>query len=214
MGAYPLSSTPKGVSVARELPDYGEACGAHDKAWDLGGLAGRFIEITGGTNGAVLTAAARLILQAQQHDRLAAWIGRRTSTFYPPDFAASGIDLNALPVIRTPDGIRAARAADTLLRSGGFAVVVLDLGRKANIPLSAQSRLAGLAKKHNTALVCLTRNDQKAAPLGPLVCIRAEAHKTRDDFDRFACALRIVKDKRLGAGANHVEVCRGPDGLC
>ena len=30
----------------------------------------------------------------------------------------------------------------------------------------------------------------------------------------FACTARVLKDKRGGPGWRHVEVCRGPDGLC
>ena len=30
----------------------------------------------------------------------------------------------------------------------------------------------------------------------------------------FTCTVRVLKDKRGGPGWRHVEVCRGPDGLC
>ena len=38
-----------------------------------------------------------------------------------------GIDLDALPVVRVPDARAAGRAADHLVRSGGFGLVVIDL---------------------------------------------------------------------------------------
>jgi recombination protein RecA len=164
--------------------------------WRIEALAGRLVEVSGSAPTATLTAAASLILEAQ------------------PDFAASGIDLNALPVIRAPDEKKAWRATDTLLRSGGFAVVVFDLGYETDFPLAVQTRLAGLARKHHTVLLCITRKGRQVPSLGSLVSIRAEVGKRRADFDRFSCELRVVKDKRQGPGWRHSEVCRGPDGLC
>lgn len=182
--------------------------------WRIETLAGRLVEISGSAPTATLTAAASLILEAQRRGELAAWVGARDSIFFPPDFAASGIDLNGLPVIRAPDDKRAWRATDALLRSGGFAVVVIDLGYRADLPLAVQTRLAGLARKHHTVLLCITRKGRQVPSLGSLVSIRAEVGKRRADFDRFACQLRVVKDKRQGPGWGHSEVCRGPDGLC
>ncbi len=182
--------------------------------WRIEALAGRLVEISGSAPTATLTAAASLILEAQRQGELAAWVGARDSIFFPPDFAASGIDLNGLPVIRAADEKRAWRATDALLRSGGFAVVVIDLGYRADLPLDVQTRLAGLARKHHTVLLCITRKGRQVPSLGSLVSIRAEVGKRRADFDRFSCQLRVVKDKRQGPGWGHSEVCRGPDGLC
>src|SRR5690606_34595201 len=72
------------------------------------------------------------------------------------DFAATGIDLSALPVVQVEKGLQAARAAETLLR-GSFALVVLDLGAQRSMTLGVQSRLAGLARRHHSAVVALTR---------------------------------------------------------
>jgi recombination protein RecA len=169
--------------------------------WRIEALAGRLVEISGSAPTATLTAAASLILEAQRQGELAAWVGARDSIFFPPDFAASGIDLNGLPfaasgidlnglpVIRAADEKRAWRATDALLRSGGFAVVVIDLGYRADLPLDVQTRLAGLARKHHTVLLCITRKGRQVPSLG-------------------------FKDKRQGPGWGHSEVCRGPDGLC
>ncbi|MBI4560095.1 MAG: recombinase A [Candidatus Hydrogenedentes bacterium] len=182
--------------------------------WSLDTLAGRLVEVSGGAATAALSASAALILQAQQRGELAAWIGGGGATFFPPDFAASGIDLEALPVVRVADAAQASKVADTLLRSGGFALVVLDLGGKAKLPLAVQTRLVGLAKKHRTALLVITRKNYRESSGGSLASLRGETEKRRAGHDCFLCELRVVKDKRRVPGWRYTEMCRGPDGLC
>ena len=48
------------------------------------------------------------------------------------------------------------------------------------------------------------------APAGP----PAEEGVRRFGSGAFVCTARVLKDKRGGPGWRHVEVCRGPDGLC
>jgi recombination protein RecA len=157
-----------------------------------------------------------LVRDAQLRGEPAAWIGVGGSVFYPPDVAASGIDLEALPVVRAADKRAGARAADHLLRSGGFGVVVMDLGPDHSLHISMQSRLAGLAKKHRTLLLCLTRKDTEAPSIGSLVSIRAEATVEKSGFDRYAWQVHVIKDKRRGPGWRHTSdtLYRGPEGLC
>ncbi len=202
---------PQGVVLARDLVHLSSPA---SEAWGLDRLAGRFVELAGAAATAALTACASLVLETQQRGELAAWIAGTRSTFYPPDFAASGIDVEGLPVIRIGDTRSAARAADTLIRSGSFALIVLDLGSDARFSLGMQSRLTGLAKHHHTTLLSITRTLRRSAPGGSLVSLRAETEKKRVDFDRFACELRVLKDKRRAPGAAQTEICRGPDGLC
>lgn len=186
---------------------------AYDSAWSLDVIAGRFVEITGSAQTAALTTAAGLVWETQRRGEWAAWITGPQSTFLPPDFAASGIDLEALPVVRIQDAKQAWRAADTLLRCGGFALVVLDTGGRSTLPLSIQTRLAGLAKKHHAALLRITRGDADTAR-GSLVSLRGETGKERTPDDAFTCTLHAVKDKQGKPGWVHTEVRRGPDGLC
>ena len=202
----------KGVMVARRLEE--KSLEFSRDAWNLDALAGRFVELSGSAATAALTVSAGLILEAQRQGEAAAWITERGSTFFPPDFAASGIDLEALPVVRVPDAAKGARAADALLRSGGFALVVLDLAAAQRVPQATQSRLAALAKKHHTALVCITRKESRAPSLGPLVSIRGHTHMRRKGFDCFIGEVCIGKDRRRGAGWEHSEVFCGPEGLC
>ncbi len=184
------------------------------RAWNLSSLAGRLTEMSDSGAAPSLTAAAALILQAQQRGEPAAWIGFGNSIFFPPDFAEWGIDLEALPVIRVPDALAASRAADQLLRSGAFGLVVLDLKAEARMHMAIQSRLAALARKHHAALLCLTRKKRGTPSLGPLVSLHGEGTITRTAFSRFDWEIRMVKDKRGAPGWSHMESCRGTDGLC
>jgi len=199
----------KGVLTASRLP---EPTVADD--WRLKTTAGRLVEISSVGNTAALTMAATLVLEAQRSNEPVAWISARDSIFFPPDFAASGIDLEALPVVWIQDVAKAARVTDTLLRSGGFGLVVLDLDNAGKLPMAVQTRLAGLAKRHHAALICLTRRDGRMSNLGSLVSLRGESSKQRKDFNRFHCELQVVKDKRCSATWQHSEICHGPDGLC
>lgn len=183
-------------------------------AWDLSALAGRLVELSGDAASAALTLATGLVAEAQRHSEPAAWIGSRESSFYPPDVAAAGVDLAALVVVWAQGPREMAQASDLLLRSGAFGLVILDFGYTADLPLAEQTRLVGLAKRHATALVCLTQKAKQQPSLGSLVSLRAEAMRTGRRGQRFRCEARVLKDKRHGPGWTHAELCDGPDGLC
>lgn len=191
-------------------------------------LAGRLVELSGEGASAVLTAAIRLILDAQAKAEPAAWIGSDESSFYPPDAAESGVDLATLVVVRLPRNVArsstsgkpmhslpalAAVAAERLLRSGAFGLVILDLGARAALSQPLQSRLLGLAQHHRAAVLCLTEKSEDVASLGSLVSLRAHVSRTWLGGERFECELRVCKDKRRGPVWSEREVCRGPMGL-
>lgn len=207
------------------------------RAWQLSALSGRLCELTGTGRTPLMTLACSLVHQAQQQGQPAAWIAVGDAAFYPPDVAAWGIDLAALPVVRLSTAQDGARAADQLLRSGAFGLVVLDLaslGPQLDLPLPVQTRLAGLVNRHHATLLFLTRggtsqpsarHDRDAQrgrgrgapasrdPLGSLISLRAEGDLRRAEAGRFVCELLVTKDKRHGPGWSHQEVCRGPEGL-
>ena len=182
--------------------------------WSLETLSGRMAELSSSGSSACLSAAVAIILHAQQRGEPAAWVAVGESVFYPPDAAQSGVDLDTLPIIQVKDTRAAARTADKLLRSGAFAVVVLDLGSSHDIRVPVQSRLAGLVKKHHCALLCLTKKKSSDPSIGSLVSLRGETSVKKTAFDQFTWEIRFVKDKRRGPGWVHTGICRGPDGLC
>jgi recombination protein RecA len=181
--------------------------------WALDEVAGRLVEISGSTASAALTLTFGLVREAQQHGEPVGWVTSVDSFFYPPDVARGGTDLSALVVVRLAKVESIPRAGEKLLRSGGFGVVVLDLGA-GDIPMPLQSRLTGLAHRHHSALICLTEKSSAAFSLGSLVSLRAHAEKRRTTDNRFACALRVLKDKRRGPTWHYEELYTGPAGLC
>src|SRR5215475_7854103 len=120
--------------------------------WGIDALRGRLVELSARGATATLTSAIDLVLEVQQADEPVAWVTLGNATFYPPDVAASGVDLAALAVVRVHDVVAAARAAERLLRSGGFGLVVLDLvGSALELPIAHQGRLVTLAQTHDAA---------------------------------------------------------------
>jgi recombination protein RecA len=179
--------------------------------WSLPDLSGRLVELSASADAAQLTAAFGLVLEAQLGGDRAAWVMLEPSSFFPPDAAEGGIDLDALPVVRVPDAHRAGRAADHLVRSGGFGLVVLDLGSEV-LPVAVLTRLLGLARQQDVTVLLLTKKAHDRPSLHSLISLRAEARCERRDGRDTLC-IRVLKDKRGGPGWTHVETCRGPAGL-
>jgi len=207
-----LPAIRKGVELARSVRS----------DWSPAGLAGRLVEVSGSEDSAALTCAFGLVRQAQLTGEPVAWVTVSDESFFPPDVAAGGVDLLALAVVRVPDPGGLARAADQLTRSGGFGLVVLDVG-PLRIPMAALSRLMGLAQKHNTAVLFLTDKPDREPSLGSLITLRGQARRRRvsgrrvegghSGDDEFLCALTAIKDKRRSPGWCVEEVCGGPAGL-
>ncbi len=181
--------------------------------WTFDEVAGRLVEVSGSTASAALTLTFTLIREAQERGEPVGWVTLAESCFYPPDVARGDIDLAALVVVRLAHAESIPRAGEQLLRSGGFGMVVFDLGA-AEIPIPLQTRLTGLAHRHHTALVCLTEKSRAAFSLGSLVSLRAHAEKKRAADNRFLCTLQVLKDKRRGPTWNHEELYAGPAGMC
>jgi recombination protein RecA len=209
--------------------------------WGLEPLSGRLVEISGHRASANLTVAFGLVLEAQGKDEPVAWVTLAQSTFFPPDVAESGIDLGRLAVVRVSDGTAACRAVVELTRSGGFGLVVLDLGpgalqekletrpprarpsavvltkagrllkKRGGISVPFITKLVGLAQKTSTAVVVLTEKTRESSSLNSLISLRCEARRSPDK----PCEVEIdvIKDKRRGPGRRYREVCRAPAGL-
>jgi recombination protein RecA len=195
---------------------------------------GRLIEITdGGRAGAQMTLAVACLRQAQLLGETAAWVQPEGGTLYPPDLADSGIDLDALvivnvPASRTPsrpaptrerqrDGKRGgkqgagfglARAAELLLRSGGFGMVLIDL-QGAQLPPGGawQGRLLGLAREHAARVILLGDCG------GPLVGLSLSPSRERIGRGLFSIETHVRKDKSGLLSPPGAERRRGPWGL-
>lgn len=185
-------------------------------------LSGRLVELSSDDTGGALTAAALLIRKVHEAKEDAAWISAVDSIFFPPDFAANGIDLSRLPIVHVPSTSQAARVADHLLRSSAFRLLVLDLGNHVDMSLAQQGRLVQLAGKQQATVLLLTdtagrtrdRDVLHSSSFGSLVSLHGIVSAKQGEGDRFRLTARITKDKRNGPGWKWQEVCRGPAGVC
>ena len=201
------AATASGRAKVVRLDEHAIVAPASESAWGLAAVRGRLVELSARGATATLTAAIELVAEAQTQGEPVAWLAPQATSFYPPDVAASGVDLAALVVVRVADPIAAVRSAERLLRSGAFGLVILDLGT-AELAMPVQGRLVTLAQTHDAAVVCLTEKSGETASLGSLISLRAEATRLRDEL-----TLRVIKDKRRGPGALLKAAVRGPDGL-
>src|SRR5688572_2535589 len=87
-----------------------------EASWGLAALRGRLVELSARGATATLTAAIEIVAEAQAQSEPVAWFTLPNGTFYPPDVAESGVDLAALVVVRAPDAVALARAAERCLR--------------------------------------------------------------------------------------------------
>ena len=183
-----------------------------DPRWCFDELRGRLIEIAGWRRGATFTFALELVLDAQRAREPVAWVGPRSRTFLPSDASACGVDLNALPLVRVRDAREIAIAADILGRSGAFGLIVLDLGVES-MALGTLSRLAGLARAHESTIAVLTEKEPERASLGSFVSLRADTSFRSRGAGLYACEIAVARDRRRAIRWNRSEVRRGPPGL-
>ncbi len=177
----------------------------------LAALSGRLVELSGKGAQASLSAAMQWVLEAQKQGELAAWVQSRESAFYPPDAALTGVDLSTLPIVSLETPSACARAAEQLLRSGAFLLVVLDLP-SGELSMAAQSRLLGLAQKHASALVCVSEKSRETPSLGSLISLRVHTTRTVGADGRPALCCEIIKDKTAGPGGRIVRPFTLPSG--
>lgn len=208
----PISPPGKTVAVKRasDLLSYPKQR-AHDQfSWSMESLYGRLVEYTVSPQSPWLTLLCRLILDAQSRSEPVAWISATDDTFYPPDFHTNGVVLSALPVVTTRDVQQAARAAEHIIRSGAFGLVVLHIsdGRLSNAGLG---RLASLVDHYDAALVLVTSGRQT---LGSLISLRITSTVEPLGGGKFRCRLLVTKDKRNGPRGVYQEECDGQPGMC
>jgi recombination protein RecA len=203
---------------------------------------GRLVEIARTADGAQMTMAVACVRQAQAQGEPVVWVQRAGGSLFPPDLADSGIDLDALLIVHVPNahaGSSAAqrvaaehnlaKAAELLLRSGGFGLVVIDLtavlaadanadcappqAKSNGLELAVQSRLLGLAREHRCQVLFLSERGSRGGSLGPLISLCIEPRRTRVGRGEFAVAPHARKDKSGLLCALAVEARRGPWGL-
>jgi len=203
------------------------------RSWFQEAEPGRLVELSGRGCSAQTTLALEAIRRAQDEGETTVWIQPAKGPLFPPDARDRGIDLQALTVVQIPLGelpYGPCHAAETLLRSGGFGLVVLDL--RAHAPplhdLAWQSRLCGFARKHHARLLVLTTRAHHEPSLGPLVSLRFHLRRRRRPLEpstkagmgpvrvgpgRFEVTLDVLKNKSGSTVAPTPELFRGPWGV-
>jgi recombination protein RecA len=173
---------------------------------------GRLVELAGSAAAtARTTVAVREVVRLQREGELVAWVQVRGGTFYPPDAAEAGVELASLTVVHVPSSaLEAARAAELLLRSGAFGLVVVDLEGMvdARLPTRALARLHALCRQHGSTVAFLTPPALEA--LGSLVALRLEPRR-RTVGDVHPVESTSLRDKVGYEPARSVH--RGPLGL-
>jgi hypothetical protein len=182
----------------------------HRAWWNLDELGGRLAELSGRTR---LTMACTLVREAQQSMIPVAWISATPHTFFPPDMAHNEVDLDALPVIWVPDSAAACRAADWLIRSSAFGLIIIDLGSTEPPLTMLQGRLAHMARNNDTAVLFLTEKDSHARSLSSMITLRGQSSRLPAAPFQYVCEVCALKDKRRGPGWKYRETFYGPAGL-
>jgi recombination protein RecA len=183
-------------------------------SWSLAALAGRLVELSGLEAPAVLTLSVALVSDAQQAGEPVAWVTSEQSSFFPPDVAEHGIDLEALVVVRLGDAHAIPRAGVTLVRSGAFGLIVLDMGDNRTMPTPLEARLVKLSQQRKATVLCLTVKSPEDSSIGSMVSLRGTARRSDKATDSYTCEVHILKDKYRAPTWTHREEYRGPMGLC
>jgi len=92
---------------------------------------GKVGELVGPASSGRSAAAAATVAAATARGEVAAWLDA-ADAFDPASAAAAGVDLGRVLWVRPRDAGETVRAAELVLETGGFTVVVLDLGSAAN----------------------------------------------------------------------------------
>jgi hypothetical protein len=193
------------------LPATSSAVPALEEATPLHELVapGRLVELSAPLRGAGArtSTAVALLRRAQREGETTAWIQPAGGLLYPPDLHDGGIDLDALVVVHVPVAEGATglgKAAELLLRSGAFGLVVVDLGALAAAPTTNptaasktawQGRLLGLARQHEVRVLLLTDKPTHADSLGPLIGLRVEPRRARQADGSFCIEHHVLKNK-------------------
>ena len=145
-----------------------------EQALPAGIPRGRLTEVTGPA-GSGKTSLLRHVVARAVGDGLGVAYVDATRTLAPRDWSFASTE--SLWMVRPPAAIHAAWCADVLLRSGAFALVVLD--GAPPITRAVAVRLTRLARESNAALVVMGEEGAAATQLGGALRLRLSAVAAR-----------------------------------
>ena len=158
---------------------------------------GRITELLAPAGLGKTTIARSLVTATLRGGGSVAWVDA-TRTLDPRDSAA--IETEALWVIRPPDPTRGPWCTDLLLRSGAFALVVLD-GAPV-LPRTVAVRLAQLARESDAALLLLG-DGTRASEIGGALRVRLAM---RLAMQGAPAARAVVATLEKGGPYQHVQL--------
>ena len=153
---------------------------ALDVALGIGGLPrGRIVEVYGPESSGKTTVALHAIANAQAEGGICAFIDAEHA-LDPTYAAALGVDTDALLVSQPDNGEQALEIADTLIRSGALALIVIDsvaaltpkaeiegemgdshVGLQARLMSQALRKITGALKSANTTAIFINQLREK-----------------------------------------------------
>jgi recombination protein RecA len=187
--------------------------GSSPPLWSREELVGRLTELCGSEHSGHLTLAGSLVQQFQAAGEPVAWVTTTKDTFFPPDLAATGVDLAALPVIRLTDPVAATTVTDRLIRSGSFGLVILELVEGSEVPAAILGKLVRLARQQEASLVCLTITAPNVTTLGSMVSLRGTIFREQEGRHG-VCGVVVQKDRQRAPGYRLSYQYRAPHGVC
>ena len=171
---------------------------------------GRISEICGPPSSGKTSLGLALLAAATRRGELAACIDV-DDALHPRCAAASGVDLQRLLWVRPPALRAALRCTELVLRSGGFTLVVLDLGlQSARVPPPAWLRLLRAAEHARSAFVVLAL--RRVAGSFAFLSLRVQPRRVRWQpgawplLDGFASSVRLERNKLGVLRATEIEV--------
>jgi hypothetical protein len=219
-----VPSTSLAASRGVRLGALASGCVAIDELLPERGIPrGKLTEVAGRCSSGKTSLVFALVRQTLEQKEGVAWVDP-WKAFYAPSAAHAGIPLEKLLLIQPPKVTEIFRAAEHLVRSGAFALVVLDAvglpGRGVTSPLF---RLSRLALRKRAAVVLLTDHPDQVLSLGSAIalrlCIERRSYcfdpEPKPPFDLTGYRIEVEVGKtRVGpmGGTRLVEVCN-PQGV-
>lgn len=165
-----------GEAKAMNVEAISTGCLSLDLALGVGGVPkGRIIEIYGPEASGKTTLAQHIVSEAQKAGIVAAFVDAEHAL--DPDYAKKiGVNVNELLISQPDTGEQALEIVETLVRSGGVGVVVIDsvaalvpkaeiegemgdshMGLQARLMSQALRKLAGIVSKSNTLVIFINQ---------------------------------------------------------
>lgn len=201
----PRARVVRGRTPQEDLRRWPTGLASLDRLLGGGFAEGRVGEIAGPASSGRTALALGLLAAATDREQSVALVDA-TDSFDPTSAAETGLDLARTLWVRAPALSEGLRAAEILLRAGGFALVALDLARPLD-PAPASHhwlRLVRAAAATRTALVVLSADARRT---GSHADLALEMRPLRPCFEGTPTLL-----VGLEAEAAVVRHRRGPEG--